>query len=57
MHSILFWGLLPLVLPQAIYVRKTAPRFSAAGGPQDGVVGSGKNVDLIAIKAIESKNT
>ncbi|MGD9219095.1 MAG: hypothetical protein PVH01_07360 [Desulfobacterales bacterium] len=48
---------MPLVLPQAIYVRKTAPRFSAAGGPQDGVVGSGKNVDLIAIKAIESKNT
>jgi lysophospholipase L1-like esterase len=49
MHSILFWGLLPLVLPQAIYVRKTAPRFSAAGGPFDGVVGSGKKFHLIAI--------
>ncbi len=49
MRSILFWGLLPLLLPQAIYVRKTAPRFSAASGPQEGVVGSGQNVDLIAI--------
>ena len=49
MRSVLFWGLLPFLLPQAIYVRKTAPRFSAAGGPQDGVVGCGKNYHLIAI--------
>ncbi len=49
MRSILFWGLLPLLLPQAIYVRKTAPRFSGAGGPKDGIVGSGKDVYLIAI--------
>lgn len=42
MRAILFWGLFPLVFPQAIYVRKTAPRFSAAGGPKVGIVVPGK---------------
>jgi lysophospholipase L1-like esterase len=49
MRSIIFWGLLPFILPQAIYVRKTAPRFSAAAGPRGGTAGSGKNYTLIAI--------
>ena len=49
MRSIIFWTLLPFTLPQAIYVRKTAPRFSAAGGPQEGIAGSGKEYHLIAI--------
>ena len=49
MQSLLFWGLLPFILPQAIYVRKTAPRFSGAAGPLSGAVGSGKNHSLIAI--------
>ncbi len=49
MRSIIFWGLLPFILPQAIYVRKTAPRFSAAGGPNHGTAGSGKNYHLNAI--------
>ncbi|MBW2434576.1 MAG: SGNH/GDSL hydrolase family protein [Deltaproteobacteria bacterium] len=49
MRSIIFWGLFPFILPQAIYVRKTAPRFSAAAGPRKGTVGSGTNYNLIAI--------
>lgn len=49
MKSILFWGLFPFLLPQAIYVRKTAPRFDAAGGPLHGTTGSGPPIRLIAI--------
>jgi lysophospholipase L1-like esterase len=49
MRSIIFWGLLPFILPQAIYVRKTAPRFSGAAAPSRGTAGAGKNNNLIAI--------
>lgn len=49
MRSIIFWGLFPFILPQAIYVRKTAPRFAGAAGPRRGTAGSGKNYTLIAI--------
>jgi lysophospholipase L1-like esterase len=49
MRSIIFWGLFPFILPQAIYIRKTAPRFAGAAGPGKGAVGSGTNYDLIAI--------
>ena len=49
MRSIIFWSLLPFILPQAIYVRKTAPRFSGAVGPSRGAAGSGKHYTLIAI--------
>ena len=49
MRNLLFWGLFPILLPQALYVRKTAPRFGAAAGPVTGSVGSGKPVRLIAI--------
>ncbi len=49
MNGILFWGSLLFLLPQAIYVRKTAPRFSPAGGPASGSAGTGKPLNLIAI--------
>ncbi|MGD2099666.1 MAG: SGNH/GDSL hydrolase family protein [Desulfobacterales bacterium] len=49
MRNIIFWGLFPFILPQAIYVRKTAPRFAGAAGPRRGTAGSGKNNMLIAI--------
>ena len=49
MRSIIFWGLLPFILPQAIYVRKTAPRFAEAAGPRRGTTGTGKNYNLVAI--------
>lgn len=49
MRNILFWALIPLLVPQALYVRKTAPRFVPAGGPSNGYVGSGKQARLLAI--------
>jgi lysophospholipase L1-like esterase len=49
MRSLLFWGLLPFVIPQALLLRRTAPRFAGAAGPKEGAVGSGRRVNLIAI--------
>ena len=48
-RNILFWTSFPFVLPQAIRVRKNAPRFPGAGGPDNGTVGEGKPLDLIAV--------
>ncbi|MBU2675956.1 MAG: SGNH/GDSL hydrolase family protein [Gammaproteobacteria bacterium] len=41
--------LLPLLLPQALYVRKNAPRFAPADGPSNGTLGYGKQARLLAI--------
>ncbi len=49
MQKLLFWGLLPFIMPQAVYVRKTAPRFAGAGGPKTGVAGKGKPFHLVAV--------
>ena len=49
MRRFLFWSLFPFVFPQALYIRKTAPRFPGAAGPPKGSVGLGKPVKLIAI--------
>ncbi|MDJ0842214.1 MAG: SGNH/GDSL hydrolase family protein [Acidobacteriota bacterium] len=49
MRRLLFWGLFPFVLPQALYVRKTAPRFAGAGGLDRGSVGTGEVRNLAAI--------
>lgn len=49
MHSLLFWTTLPFLLPQALYVRHTAPRFSGAGGPNHGSVGAGEPLKLLAV--------
>ena len=49
MRNLIFWGLFPFALPQAIWVRRTAPRFSAAAGPVSGVVGEGETLKLLAI--------
>jgi lysophospholipase L1-like esterase len=49
MRSVLFWGLFPFLLPQAIYVRKNAPKVVEAGGAKEGNIGAGKNYKLIAI--------
>jgi len=38
-----FWSLFALLLPQAVWVRKTALRFPAADGPSDGETGHGTN--------------
>ena len=49
MRNILFWGALPLLLPQALYVRKTAPRFAPAAGPKEGSSGAGERRRLLAV--------
>jgi len=38
-----------LLLPQALYVRKNAPRFAPAAGPSEGSAGEGKKTRLLAI--------
>lgn len=49
MRRVLFWSCLPFVLPQAILVRRNAPRFSGAGGSTCGSVGKGPRKRLLGI--------
>lgn len=49
MKNLWFWLAFPFLVPQALYVRKTAPRFASACGPAAGSVGSGEPVQLLAI--------
>ena len=55
MRTVLFWLLFPWLIPQALYVRRTAPRFAAASGPTEGATGddsgegNDKRVRLLAI--------
>ena len=49
MKSLLFWIAFPFLIPQALYVRSTAPRFAPAGGPKEGYVGDGDEVHLLAL--------
>lgn len=49
MKHVLFWGVLLLLLPQALYVRKTAPRFGPAGGESEGSSGDGRQTRLLAV--------
>lgn len=43
MRDLGFWSLFALLLPQALWVRKTALRFPAADGPPEGQTGHGPN--------------
>lgn len=49
MKNLLFWLIFPFLVPQAFYVRRTAPRFAPASGPLNGVVGNGRPIRLLAI--------
>ncbi len=49
MRSLVFWFLFPFVIPQAIKVRRNAPRFEDAAGPHEGTVGDGREYRLLAI--------
>jgi lysophospholipase L1-like esterase len=44
-----FWGLLPFVIPQAVLLRRSAPRFAAARGPSQGLTGIGPRFEFLAI--------
>ncbi len=49
MRRALFWTMLPLMTPQALWVRRTAPRFADAAGPASGSVGAGTRRHLVAV--------
>ncbi len=49
MKSLLFWLVFPFLVPQALYVRQTAPRFAPASGPTEGLVGQGQIKRLLAL--------
>jgi lysophospholipase L1-like esterase len=49
LRNLLFWIAVPLLIPQALYVRKTAPRFAPADGPSIGTVGEGNAKKLLAV--------
>lgn len=49
MQGPLFWMSLPFLLPQAMRVRRMAPRFAAAAGPASGSVGAGPRKTLLAL--------
>jgi lysophospholipase L1-like esterase len=49
MRNLLFWIVFPFLIPQALYVRRTAPRFAPAAGPAKGAVGDGERTRLLAI--------
>lgn len=44
-----FWLLLSLLIPQALWVRRRAPRFSPPDGPRRGAVGSGPVRRLVGL--------
>jgi len=49
MRNIAFWLSLPFVLPQALWTRATARRFSAPEGPLSGLVGSEPRIRIVGI--------
>ena len=49
MRRALFWTMLPFMAPQALWVRRKAPRFSDAAGPASGCIGEGPDRRLIAV--------
>ncbi|MGF1683733.1 SGNH/GDSL hydrolase family protein [Photobacterium minamisatsumaniensis] len=48
-HQIVLLLMAPVLLPQALYVRKSTPRLKEAAGSRNGVAGSGKNLRLLLI--------
>lgn len=49
MRNLIFWGLFPFALPQALRLRRTAPRFPPPDCVPHGVVGSGEPLRLIGV--------
>lgn len=49
LRSLVFWLGLPFVLPQALMVRRHAPRFADAAGPASGAVGNGPTRRFLAV--------
>ena len=47
--SLIFWSVIPWLVPQALWVRQRAPRLAGAQGAQEGRVGSGEALSFLAI--------
>ena len=45
----MFWGLVPFLIPQALYVRRVATRLDPATGPNSGAMGDGEPFRLLAV--------
>lgn len=48
-RELAFWSAFPWLLPQALYVRRTAPRFAPASGPSHGDVPGERPLRLLGI--------
>ncbi|MGF1703282.1 SGNH/GDSL hydrolase family protein [Photobacterium makurazakiensis] len=48
-HQVVLLLMAPVLLPQALYVRKSTPRLKEAAGSRNGVAGSGKYLRLLLI--------
>lgn len=48
-RSLAFWPLFALLIPQALWVRRTAPRFGGAPGPRSGRTGDGPPLRLVGL--------
>jgi len=49
MRSLAFWSLFGLLLPQALWVKRSARRFSPPSGPRSGCAGSGPVKRLVGL--------
>lgn len=49
LRRLAFWSAIPFLIPQALYVRRTAPRFDGASGPDHGRIGEGRPLKLHAV--------
>ncbi len=49
MRNLIFWGLFPFALPQAIHLKRNAPRYAPPRCPTEGVVGSGERLRLFGV--------
>ncbi len=49
MRNLIFWGLFPFALPQAIRLKRTAPRLPAPACDTTGIVGDGEPLRLVGV--------
>lgn len=45
----LFWAAFPWVIPQALWIKRTAPRFAGAAGNDKGSTGDGESLSLLVV--------
>lgn len=48
-RSLAFWPLFALLVPQALWVRRSTPRFAGAPGPREGTTGNGATHRLVGL--------